>query len=106
MAANGAIAGILAAQAAAERRALEAFRLAGATSPERAQPLETIGVSDSLAMRMMSNRGLVREAEPGTFWLDERALAERGRGSRAALGIVLVLLVLLIVAAVVYMMNR
>jgi hypothetical protein len=55
---------------------------------------------------MMSNRGLVREAEPGTFWLDERALAERGRGSRAALGIVLVLLVLLIVAAVVYMMNR
>ena len=92
MATNGALVAILAAQAQAERRAFEAFRIAGATAPERAQSLAALDLIDSVALRTLTRRGLVREGEPGLFWLDERAVAERSRPPK---GQVLVLVVLL-----------
>lgn len=94
MATNGAIVAILAAQAAAEKKALEAFRVAGATAPERARTLAALEIPESMALRALVNRGIVREAEPGLFWLDERRAAERSRARRPALLAVIVVLAL------------
>ena len=94
MATNGAIAAILAAQAQAQRRALEAFRVAGATAPERAQPLHALNIPESMALRALTNRGVVREAEPGHFWLDEKKAAERSRAGKPLLFVIIILLVL------------
>lgn len=105
MATNGAIVAILAAQAVAERRALEAFRLAGATAPERAQTLPAMEITESMALRALTNRGVVRETEPGHFWLDERKLAERSRASRPALLVLALVLVALALIAVAVGMN-
>ena len=79
MATNGAIVAILAAQAQAERHAFVAFRIADATAPDRAKSLGELDLPDSMALRALTNRGIVREAEPGLFWLDERKAAERSR---------------------------
>ncbi len=100
MATNGAIAAILAVQAAAERRALEAFRVAGATAPERANTLRALDVEESMALRALTNRGVVRETEPGHFWLDERKLAERSRASRPALLVLAVILLAVMLVAI------
>ncbi|HEX8358998.1 MAG TPA: hypothetical protein VF613_02695 [Longimicrobium sp.] len=106
MATNGALIAILAAQAQAERRAFEAFRVAGATAPERARGLEALGITDSVGLRTLTKRGLVREAEPGLFWLDERAVAERSRPPKGLVRVVIVLLVVIGLAAVAGMMLQ
>jgi hypothetical protein len=107
MATNGAIVAILAAQAQAERRAFEAFRVAGATAPERAQTLQAMGITESMALRALTNRGIVSEAEPGHFWLDERKLAARSRaGKPALLAVIFVLLVIALIALAVGMNMR
>lgn len=79
MATDGAIVAILAAQAQAERHAFEAFRASDATAPERAKTLNELALPESMALRALTNRGIVRHAEPGLFWLDERKAAERSR---------------------------
>lgn len=106
MATNGAIVAILAAQAQAERHAFEAFRAADATTPERARTLKELELPESMALRALTNRGIVRQAEPGLFWLDERKAGERSRASAPALIGVIVLLVLLAVAVAVLMNVR
>src|SRR5256885_17229700 len=54
-----------------ERRLVEAFTLAAATSPERALPVETLGVDyDALALRRLQQRAVIREGAPGRFYLD------------------------------------
>jgi len=106
MATNGAIVAILAAQAQAERHAFEAFRTADATAPEKARALTDLDLPESMALRALTNRGIVREAEPGEFWLDERKAAERSRARTPLLIVVIVLLVLLGVAIAVLMKVR
>jgi hypothetical protein len=106
MATNGAIVAILAAQAQAERHAFEAFRTADATAPERAKTLGELALPESMALRALTNRGIVREAEPGLFWLDERKAAERSRASKPVLIAAVVLLVLIGVALAVLMNVR
>ena len=107
MATNGAIVAILAAQAQAERRAFEAFRAAGATAPERAQTLPAMEITESMALRALTNRGIVREAEPGHFWLDERKLAARSRAGKPAIALmVFVVLALALIALAVGMNLR
>jgi hypothetical protein len=106
MATNGAIVAILAAQAQAEWHAFEAFRTADATAPERARMLKDLELPESMALRALTNRGIVREAEPGLFWLDERKAAERSRARAPVLIAVVVLLVLLGIAIAVLMKVR
>jgi uncharacterized membrane protein len=106
MATNGAIVAILAAQAQAERHAFEAFRTADATAPEKARTLKDLDLPESMALRALTNRGIVREAEPGEFWLDERKAAERSRARKPVLIAVIVLLVLLGIAIAVLMKVR
>lgn len=54
-----------------EQQVIDDFRAAGATSPELAQSYTAIGLGDSLAIRRLRNRAVIREAAPGTYYLDE-----------------------------------
>ena len=54
-----------------ERRVIEAFTVAAATSPERAVPIETLGIEyDALALRRLQQHAVIREVAPGRLYLD------------------------------------
>ena len=94
MATNGALVAIMAAQraaiAAAERDMVTAFRVGDATRPERARTLEELGVKHGGLVTALVERGWVREAGPGLFWLDERKVAEPSRAGSSGLKVALV----------------
>ena len=66
---------IVAAMRMREREVIDDFRAAGATSPDRAQSYTAIGRGESLAVRRLRNRAVIREASPGVFYLDEEVWA-------------------------------
>jgi hypothetical protein len=66
---------IAAAMRRREQEVIDDFRAAGAISPDRAQSYTAIGLGDSLAMRRLRNRAVIREAGPGVFYLDEEVWA-------------------------------
>lgn len=89
---------IIAAQQAKIRRLLEAFRTAGATAPERARTLASLGVSPDDTFAELETARVIRPGPAaGTFYLDEvthASRARRGRGTK----LVLVTLLLLVLA--------
>ena len=80
-----------------EREVIDDFRAAGATSPDRAQSYDALGRGESLALRRLRNRAVIREASPGVFYLDEEVWAAvrrtRQRMAMVFIGIMAVLLV-------------
>src|SRR5205823_3919286 len=54
-----------------EQEVIDDFRAAGATSPDRAQSYTAIGLGETLAVRRLRNRAVIREAAAGVFYLDE-----------------------------------
>jgi hypothetical protein len=62
---------IAAAMRRREQEVIDDFRVAGATSPDKAQSYTAIGLGESLAVRRLRNRAVIREASPGVFYLDE-----------------------------------
>jgi hypothetical protein len=58
-----------------EQEVIDDFRAAGATTPDRAQSYVAIGLGDSLALRRLRNRAVIREAAPGSYYLDEEVWA-------------------------------
>ena len=90
----GANVAIMAAAAAAQRRqrVLDAFRVAGATAPERAKPLAELGLPLDATLEACIEAGIVRLGKrEGELWLDEAAWVARrdARPSRAAVRIVM-----------------
>lgn len=81
-----------------ERHVVEHFRQAGATSPSRAVALETVHERHGLGLRRLRDRAVIREAQPGHFYLDEEVWHALGRTRRRVSVAVLALIVLLIVA--------
>ena len=80
----------------AERRIVEAFELAGATSVTSARTPDEIGVDTaSLGWRRLTNRAVVREAERGSgrYYLD-RQVWQAVRRTRRRLMVILILIVL------------
>jgi len=53
------------------RRIINAFRANGATSAESARSLGELGLSDSILLEIQKLRGILVEAEPNRFYLDE-----------------------------------
>lgn len=51
-------------------RYLEALAEAGATSPEAARTLDELDLSDSLILKTLVSRGVVREMPEGRYWVD------------------------------------
>ena len=77
--------------AVAERRIVEAFELAGATTPESARVPEDIGVGrHGIGWRRLTNDAVIREAAPGSglYYLD-RGVWQALRRRRVRLLIVL-----------------
>ncbi|HJP58461.1 MAG TPA: hypothetical protein VJ865_00610 [Gemmatimonadaceae bacterium] len=58
-----------------EQDVIDDFRAAGATSPDRAQSYTAIGLGDSLAIKRLRNRAVIREGAPGQYYLDEEVWA-------------------------------
>ena len=58
-----------------EQEVVDDFRAAGATSPDRAQSYTAIGLGDTLAIKRLRNRAVIREAAPGSYYLDEEVWA-------------------------------
>ena len=81
-----------------ERRVVEHFRQAGATSPPRAVTLDELHERHGLGLRRLRDRAVIREAHPGHFYLDEEVWEALSRTRRRVSVAVLALIVLLIVA--------
>jgi len=80
-----------------EQEVIDDFRAAGATSPERAQSYDALGRGESLALRRLRNRAVIREASPGAFYLDEEVWAAvRRTRQRMAIVFIAILAVLLV----------
>lgn len=54
-----------------ERDVRDAFRSAGAMTPANAMSLESIGIEETMAVRRLKRRAIIREAAPGLFYFDE-----------------------------------
>ncbi|HTI05958.1 MAG TPA: hypothetical protein VL549_11605 [Gemmatimonadales bacterium] len=81
--------------AAARRRVLQAFREVGATAPARAQPVREFDRMAQRQLRHLIANGLVRETNPGLYYLDEVALyawERRQRRIAAAIGVALIII--------------
>lgn len=70
-----------------EREVVDDFRAAGATSRERAQSYTAIGLGQSLGLRRLRVRAVIREAAPGTYYLDEEVWTAV-RNTRRRIGMV------------------
>jgi hypothetical protein len=86
-----------------QRRHLNAFLRAGATSPSRARPLDALGVRRDAVFDRFARFGIVREAAPGAFFLDEAVLLARLRAAppraRMAVAVALATVTLVVLAA-------
>ena len=82
-----------------EQEVVDDFRAAGATSPATAQSYTAIGLGDSLAIKRLNNRAVIREAAPGLFYLDEEVWAAVRR-TRQRIATVLISVMLLFLAGI------
>lgn len=92
--------------AAAEKRLLDQLRTAGATDPRGAVVLQIQDEMSAGQLRTMIRKGLVVESEPGRYYLDEAALAQRGQaGHRVRLWIISTVLLIGAVAGVLLLVR-
>jgi hypothetical protein len=75
-----------------EREVIDDFRAAGATSPERAQSYTALGFGESLALKALHNRAVIREAAPGMFYLDEEVWAAVRRTRRRIATVIMIVI--------------
>ena len=70
-----------------EREVVDDFRAAGAVSPATAQSYAAIGLGESMAIRRLHDRAVIRESAPGLWYLDEEVwtAVRRTRRRRRAL---------------------
>lgn len=54
-----------------ERELAETFRAAGATEPAKALSLSDLNLEPSIAFHRLQRRAVLRQTEPGLFYLDE-----------------------------------
>jgi len=80
-----------------EREVVDDFRAAGALSPETAQSYSAIGLGESMAMRRLHDRAVIRESAPGLWYLDEEVWTAVRR-TRRRVGLVMVVVVLMLFA--------
>ena len=84
-----------------EQEVIDDFRAAGATSPDRAQSYTAIGLGESIAVKRLHNRAVIREAAPGVYYLDEEVWAAVRR-TRRRIGTVFILLLAIFLVGVLF----
>jgi hypothetical protein len=82
-----------------EREVVDDFRRAGATSPTTAKSLAEVGLEESWPVRRLQRRAVIREPQPGIFYLDEEVWAAVRR-TRRRVALVFLAVVLLIIVGV------
>jgi hypothetical protein len=82
-----------------EQEVVDDFRAAGALSPSTAQSYTAIGLGDSLAIKRLRNRAVIREAAPGTYYLDEEVWTAVRR-TRQRVGIVIISMLALVLLGI------
>ena len=87
-----------ASSARARQRVLDAFRIAGATAPERARPLDALGLKLDATLEACIRADVVRRGKrDGELWLDEAAyVARRDGNERKAVKLVIILMLALL----------
>ncbi len=75
-----------------EQEVIDDFRAAGATSPDRAQSYTAVGLGETLAVRRLRNRAVIREAAPNVYYLDEEVWAAVRRTRLRLLTVFIVIL--------------
>lgn len=83
---------------ARERHIVDAFRRAGATTPDTATTTESLGVSERLAFRILVRDAVLRGSKPGYYYLDEPSW-EAKRGIRRRVALVMLAIAALILAS-------
>jgi hypothetical protein len=82
-----------------EREVVDDFRAAGAISPATAQSYNAIGLGESMAIRRLHDRAVIRESAPGLWYLDEEVWTAVRR-TRRRVAVVMLVLVVMIFAGV------
>ena len=77
-----------------EQEVVDDFRAAGATSPATAQSYTAIGIGESIAIKRLHNRAVIREAAPGMYYLDEEVWAAVRRTRRRLVSVLLPIIAL------------
>ena len=79
-----------------EKEVVDDFRVAGATSRETAQSYTAIGLGQSLGLKRLRARAVIREAAPGTYYLDEEVWTAVRRTRRRVATVILLILALVL----------
>ena len=77
-----------------ENEVIDDFRAAQATSREKAQSYMAVGLGHSLALKRLRERAVIREATPGTYYLDEEVWTAV-RKTRRRIGSIMILVLAL-----------
>jgi hypothetical protein len=89
-----------------EREVVDDFRAAGATSPATAQSYNAIGLGDSLAIKRLHNRAVIREAAPGTYYLDEEVWSAVQRTRRRVVTMMISVMALVLLGILLGIIKR
>ena len=73
------------------------FRAAGAISRETAQSYTAMGLGQSLGLKRLRDRAVIRESSPGTYYLDEEVWAAVRRTRRRIATVFIVILAFLLI---------
>jgi hypothetical protein len=84
-----------------EKEVVDDFRAAGATSRESAQSYTAIGLGESLGLKRLRDRAVIREAAPGTYYLDEEVWTAVRRTRRRVATVFLLILALFLLGVLV-----
>ena len=89
-----------------EREVVDDFRAAGATSPDTARSYDAMGIGDSLVIRRLHNRAVIREASPGRWYLDEEVWEAVERTRKRVATVMLSILLLLFAGVLLGIIKR
>jgi hypothetical protein len=84
-----------------EREVVDDFRAAGALSTSTARSYAAVGLGNALAVKRLRDRAVIREAAPGTYYLDEEVWAALRRMRRRLATVLLVVIGLLFLGVLV-----
>jgi hypothetical protein len=98
---------VVAAIVVKEKHVVDAFRRAGATTPDTAVAPEAMGVAERVAFRRLCQHSVLREASSGAFYLDEPSWqACSALRRRVALVALVGLLVVLIAGILIWLRTQ
>lgn len=85
-----------------EKDVVAAFQRAGATAPGSARTLQSLELDEGLAVERLKRRAVLRNGEPGTYYLDEPSW-EALRGIRRRMALAMLLVVIIVMGALLSM---